>query len=342
MAISHEELLELGKPDQEFEELLAKREPYIILDDAFNVPQLREQEKAYMKTVAKTVKPSPEVIEVDRRIPVRDGTSIPVRFHSPRDPPASGSPILVMLHSGGYCIGGLDNRLEDCRMFVEKWGFVVVNVDYRLAPEHPFPTPVHDAYDAVKWAADNASELHANPSAGFIIGGNSTGATLGAIISLIARDEGLSPPLTGVLLSVPTVVDPKAVPESYKEQYLARDQNSDAPYYLTRLNEVFQAAYKPDHTSHLASPLLHRAGHKDLPPAYIQICGLDPARDDGFIYDRVLREAGVKTRVDVYPGLPHAFWAFLPQLSSSKKYSADLIDGISWLLEQSQNRNSNL
>lgn len=106
-----------------------------------------------MKTVAKTVKPSPEVIEVDRRIPVRDGTSIPVRFHSPRDPPASGSPILVMLHSGGYCIGGLDNRLEDCRMFVEKWGFVVVNVDYRLAPEHPFPTPVHDAYDAVKWVS---------------------------------------------------------------------------------------------------------------------------------------------------------------------------------------------
>ena len=101
-------------------------------------------------------------------------------------------------------------------------------------------------------------------------------------------------------------------------------------------------AYKPDRTSHLASPLLHRAGHKDLPPAYIQICGLDPARDDGFIYDRVLREAGVKTRVDVYPGLPHAFWAFLPQLSSSKKYSADLIDGISWLLEQSQNTSNNL
>lgn len=98
---------------------------------------------------------------------------------------------------------------------------------------------------------------------------------------------------------------------------------------------TFIGAYKPDVKSHLAYPLLHADGHNNLPPAYIQVAGLDPARDDGFIYDRVLRGAGGKTRLDVYPGLPHAFWAFLPQLSSSKKYADDLNDGISWLLEQS-------
>ncbi|KAH6683995.1 Alpha/Beta hydrolase protein [Halenospora varia] len=334
MSLNAEQLLALGKPDREFEELLDRREPYIILDDDFNVPRLREQEKAYMKSVLNLSKPNPEVIEVERRIPVRDGTSITIRFHSPRIPPNSGSPIFVMLHSGGYCIGGLDNRIEDCRMFVEKWGFVVINVDYRLAPEHPFPIPIYDAYDAVKWAAANALELHANPAAGFIVGGNSTGASLAASISLLARDEGLSPPLTGVLLSVPTVIYPSVIPEKYRDVYLAREQNANAPYYLNRLNEVFQAAFKPDLTSFLASPLLHPAGHHNLPPAYIQICGLDPARDDGFIYDNILREAGNKTLVDIYPGLPHAFWAFLPQLSTSKKYADDMKSGISWLLRE--------
>lgn len=72
------------------------------------------------------------------------------------------------------------------------------------------------------------------------MGGNSTGASLAASISLLARDEGLSPPLTGVLLSVPTVIYPSVIPEKYRDVYLAREQNANAPYYLNRLNEVFQ------------------------------------------------------------------------------------------------------
>ncbi|KAL4868671.1 Alpha/Beta hydrolase protein [Aspergillus spectabilis] len=313
MAFDREVRLNLGIPDQKFEKLLSEKEPYIILDDDFNVPKLRQRELSYMTTIAKSVRPNPNFIETDRRVTVRDGSSISVRLHSPRNPPAEGSPIFVMLHSGGYCIGGLNNRLQDCRLFVEKWGFVVVNIDYRLAPEHPFPTAVHDVYDVIKWV--NCRELCKNrsePISWLHRWRQSTGATLGAIIALVARDEGLSPPLTGQLLSIPTVVDASVVPEEYEDEYLSREQNADVPYYLNQLNAVFQAAYKPDPSSYLSSPLLHPAGHGDLPPAYIQICGLDPARDDGFIYDRVLRSAGGSICVDVYPGLPHAFWAFLP------------------------------
>ncbi|KAL2864250.1 alpha/beta hydrolase [Aspergillus lucknowensis] len=312
--------------------LLAEREPYIILDDEFNVPKLRERELSYMIAVAKTVKPNPNVIETDRRVPVRDGTSIPVRLHSPRKPPTGGSPIFVMLHSGGYCIGGLNNRLQDCRMLVEKWGFVVVNIDYRLAPEHPFPTAVYDAYDVVRWTAANYEEIGANPAAGFIVGGNSTGATLGAIIALLARDEELNPPLTGQLLSIPSVVDPSVVPKEYEEELLSREQNADAPYYLNKLNSVFQG--RPSFSFCFVQ------GHQRLTESScIQsgpciICGLDPARDDGFIYDQALRNAGVKTRVDVYPGLPHAFWAFLPQLEATRQYEEDLAAGIEWLLDR--------
>lgn len=89
-------------------------------------------------------------MEEDRTIPTRDGSSIIVRIHSPKLPPKDGSPIFVVYHGGGFILGGLDNEALLCRKFTELGG-VAVNVDYRLAPEHPFPVPIHDAYDALKW-----------------------------------------------------------------------------------------------------------------------------------------------------------------------------------------------
>ena len=92
-------------------------------------------------------------IEEDRQIPVRDGASIMVRVHRPKNPPQGGSPGLVIYHGGGFCLGGLDNEVGTCRAWTELGG-VAVNVDYRLAPEHPFPVPINDAYDALKWVGD--------------------------------------------------------------------------------------------------------------------------------------------------------------------------------------------
>lgn len=94
--------------------------------------------------------------------------------------------------------------------------------------------------------AANAQRFGANPASGFILGGNSTGATLGAIVSLIARDEGLNPPLTGQVLSNPTVVEPEQLPKEFKSIYLAREQNSEAPFYINRLNAIFQSRYLVD------------------------------------------------------------------------------------------------
>lgn len=92
-------------------------------------------------------------------------------------------------------------------------------------------------------------------------------------------------------------------------------------------------AYKPDPKSPEGYALLNPKGHKGLPKAYIQICGMDPLRDDGLIYEEVLRENGVKTRIDIYPGLPHEFWLFLTQLESSKKWKREFVEGVRWLLE---------
>lgn len=93
--------------------------------------------------------------------------------------------------------------------------------------------------------------------------------------------------------------------------------------------------YKPDAQSPLASPLLWPSGHKHQPPTYLSLCGMDPLRDEGLIYEYLLREeAGVKTRFDVYPGLPHVGPAYFPMLSQAKKYTKDREDGIKWLQNQ--------
>lgn len=91
------------------------------------------------------------ISEKDITIKARDGYLIPARIHAPEAPHSDGGPLVVMLHGGGFCLGGLENEELNCRNFAHQLGCVCVNVDYRLAPEHPFPAAVNDSYDALKW-----------------------------------------------------------------------------------------------------------------------------------------------------------------------------------------------
>ena len=92
--------------------------------------------------------------------------------------------------------------------------------------------------------------------------------------------------------------------------------------------------YAGDSYSPLMSPVAFETGHKNLPPTYFQICGLDPLRDDALIYDRILREeCGVETKVDLYPGLPHGFWSWWPTADFSRKQQQDCVEGLGWLLK---------
>lgn len=273
-------------------------------------------------------------VEEDRDIPVRDGSSITIRIHSPKTPPRGGSPIFVVYHGGGYCLGGLDNEAVLCRKFTELGG-VAVNVGYRLAPEFPFPTPVNDAYDALKWTAAHFEEMGGNPSKGFLVGGISSGGCFGAVVSHLYRDDKLSPPLTGTFLSNPACISPETLPVKYKNVYLSREQNKAAPNLNADTMAFFNDLYKPDHTSPLLSAGAFES-HKDLPPTYFQICGMDPLRDEALIYEQILREEyGITTKVDLYPGLPHSFWSFWPEANFSRKLQEDNVKGLSWLLKQS-------
>ena len=122
-------------------------------------------------------------------------------------------------------MGDLSDEEVNCRLlFSRDLGAVCVNVEYRLAPDHPFPTWINDAWDALQWCAQHASELGADPSQGFIVGGGSAGGNIAAVLAHIARDEQLSPPLTGQYLSVPAIMcflPPSHIPAQYRSEYLS-------------------------------------------------------------------------------------------------------------------------
>ncbi|KAK7748764.1 hypothetical protein SLS53_000788 [Cytospora paraplurivora] len=259
--------------------------------------------------------PIPEVTEHDRKIKVRDGAEITVRIYQPAKSAAhaEGSPLIVQYHEGGWSMGDLTDEETNCRLFSRDLGAVCVNVEYR-------------------------------PQAGFIIGGGSAGGNIAAVLAHVARDNQLDPPLTGQYLAVPAItcfMPPEDMPEQYRAEYL------NHPSVTPSLDPILQPDVRnpralmkllgADLDSPLFVPFLYRdapGGHKDLPPAYFQVCGLDPLRDEALIYERVLREeAGVKTKVDIYPGLGHYFWTNFPLLDVSKRFVEDTVKGVRWLLE---------
>jgi acetyl esterase/lipase len=141
-------------------------------------------------------------VEADITIPARDGYEIPIRVHKPQSIPTDGCPLVVMYHGGGFCLGDLDTETLNCRAFVNHFNAVCLNVDYRLAPEWPFPVAINDAWDALQWTAANYRTSRylagvAPRERGFVVGGNSAGANITAVLTHLARDAQMNPPITG-------------------------------------------------------------------------------------------------------------------------------------------------
>lgn len=143
--------------------------------------------------------------------------------------------------------------------------------------------------------------------------------------------------LTGVYLNVPLLLAPEAVRGEHRAIYQSREQNRVAPVLNKAFMDMYTTAYAPDLESYIWSPInwpRALSSHASLPPTYFQICGLDVLRDEGLIYERMLRlEFDVKTKVDIYPGLPHMFVPNFPNHPSSAKYPQDTLAGIGWLLK---------
>ncbi len=268
-------------------------------------------------------------------VTTRDGAKIPVRVYQPvKGPPDGGSPLVVMYHEGGWCMGDLTDEDLNCRLFARDLGAVCVNVEYRLAPEHKFPIGVNDCWDALKWAVANSAEIHATPSKGLIVGGSSAGGNIAAVLALLSRDEKLNPPITGQYLSVPALLSPSNVPPHLSHLYESRTKNVQDPVLKTFSVEQILAVLGHDEKSFLWDPYIHPEGHAGVAKAFFQVCGLDPLRDEGVLYDRKLREAGVLTRFELYKGHGHMFWTNYPNMEMSRRFVEDTLRGVRWLLEK--------
>jgi acetyl esterase len=204
-------------------------------------------------------------------------------------------PALVYFHGGGWTIGDIDTHDVLCRQLAIGARCVVVSVDYRLAPECPFPAAVDDCFAATRYVAENAGELNIR---GIAVGGDSAGGNLAAAVALLARDAG-GPALAFQLLVYPAT-DQRATGASH-------ERNAQG-YLLTRdAIHFFRRAYLPHESDWLdwrASPLLAKS-HANLPPALVITAGYDPLLDEGRAYAQKLNAAYRE-----YPDMVHGFILF--------------------------------
>lgn len=207
-------------------------------------------------------------------IPMRDGFQSSVVVDKPTTPPTAGSPLIVLIFGGGWISGEKETMIPFGRALVRLFGAVVVRISYRLAPEHKFPTSQNDCWDSVQWIAAHASELNADPTRGFLVGGVSAGGTNAAVCTTLSVEEKLNPPIAGQWLCVPAIMFEQHVPDKYKKHFLAHEHNKNAPILPTWTLEALANHTSWDANSPLRSPILSKAPLSDLPPTFIQADGM--------------------------------------------------------------------
>lgn len=241
----------------------------------------------------------PDVDARDRRIPGPAG-DIPIRVYRP-DTDEATPPVVVFFHGGGFALGDLDTHDGECRSHAVASGAVVVSVDYRLAPEHPYPAAVEDAWAAVRWVAEHGADLAADTGR-LAVAGDSAGGNLAAVMARRARDHG-GPPMAFQLLWYPVTMWDLSLPSI--------SENADAPILdraaITGLSNWYAGGLSdpsPDMAPGRAADL------SGLAPAYIAVAGHDPLRDDGIRYAELLSEAGVPVELHHAETLVHGYLGY--------------------------------
>jgi acetyl esterase len=263
--------------------------------------------------------PLPEgVTTVDRTVPGVDGNEIPVRVYSPtRD--GAAVPAVLYIHGGGFVVGDLDTEHANAMSTADALGVVAVSVDYRLAPEHPFPAGVEDCYSVLTWLAAEADSLGVDPQR-IAVFGQSAGGGLAAGLALMACDRG-GPALCFQVLGIPELDDRLETPsmvaftdtpmwnrpsaERSWRYYLGEEPNGDTSVYAA-----------PARAEDLSG----------LPPAYVSTCEYDPLRDEGMIYALRLLQAGVSVELHQFAGTFHGS-TILPA-DVSRRQQAEMVDAL--------------
>jgi acetyl esterase len=252
----------------------------------------------------------------DLLVPGADGR-LPARLYDAA--PDTASPLVVYLHGGGFVFGGLRATDGPSRRLALAGACAVVAVDYRLAPETPFPGPLDDVVAAVRWIAEHASELGGDPDR-IVLMGDSAGGNLAAAAAIDLRDTD-GPRIAHQALLYPCLVPPgDASPDR------SMHAHADGPLMTRRELEWFWEHYlrgAVDAEDPRAVPSL-AADHTRLPPATVVVAELDPLRDEGLDHAALLRAAGVAVDTTIYAGAAHGFWWMDAALTQAGALDAQL------------------
>jgi acetyl esterase len=273
----------------------AGRPPYETVSPA-------EARELYLKgRVVSNPEPPPLKSVQPLAIPAPHG-SIPARVYTPLKLRQTNglAPCLVFFHGGGWTIGDLDSHDVVCRKLADEGQLIVISVDYRLAPEHKFPAAVDDAIASTKWIADNARQLGID-AARLMVGGDSAGGNLAAVVAIAARD-GNGPAIAGQVLVYPATDFALTHPSHGEPETSLLLTHSVIRWfrdnYLNGAADVHDWRASPARAKTLVG----------LPPAYVLTAGGDALRDEGEEYAQRLKEAGVPVAYRTFPGQFHGFF----------------------------------
>lgn len=247
-----------------------------------------------------------------------------VKVYEPKERTKSKLPVVLWIHGGGYVLGHPDGDDPLCERIVIRAESVVVSVDYRLAPEHPYPAAINDCYSALEWIVNNCEELGIDVNK-IAIAGASAGGGLTAALALLARDRG-EINIAFQMPLYPMIDDRNTTASSYEinEENMPRAWNREN-------NIAAWKMYLGSEASKEVSPYAAPAREKELaglPPTYTCVGDLDPFRDETIDYVKRLASAGVPVEFHLYPGCYHGFDAIFNNVEISKRANSEYIDAL--------------
>jgi acetyl esterase len=257
----------------------------------------------------------------DFTLQARDGYALPARLYVPRDPGPNQTawPTLLYFHGGGFTIGSINSHDILCRELSYGADCAVVSVNYRLAPEHKFPTAVHDAWDALLGLVAGADTMGLDVQR-FAVGGDSAGGTLAAVCAVLARDAGL--PLLLQLLIYPGCA---AHQDTRSHHTFAHGFVLDEPSITWFFNQYIRTP--ADRDDWRFAPL-NAVDLDGVAPAWLGLAECDPLVDEGLLYADKLRAAGVSVDLEIYRGVTHEFIKMGRAIPEAVKAQADAVQAL--------------